>query len=56
MFGWVPYVVQDMWAKMLEDETFLTDFMDNNRRRLAEQSAILVSFLEQRNIPYYTNV
>ncbi|KAK8017137.1 1-aminocyclopropane-1-carboxylate synthase [Apiospora marii] len=56
VFGWVPYVTQEMWADMLLDETFLTGFFAKNRAVLAEHCAILTSFLEQHEIPYYANV
>ncbi|KAF2683380.1 PLP-dependent transferase [Lentithecium fluviatile CBS 122367] len=56
VFGWVPYVVQDVWADMLEDEQFLGDFKLENRKVLAKHFTILRSFLDQHNIPYYSNV
>ncbi|KAI2487141.1 Aspartate/tyrosine/aromatic aminotransferase [Pyrenophora tritici-repentis] len=56
VFGWVPYVVQDVWADMLEDELFLGDFKLENHKVLAKHFTILRSFLNQQNIPYYSNV
>ncbi|KAF1953531.1 putative aminotransferase class I and II family protein [Byssothecium circinans] len=56
VFGWVPYVVQDVWADMLEDEQFLDDFKLKNRKVLSKHFTILRSFLDQHNIPYYSNV
>jgi hypothetical protein len=56
IFGWVPYVVQDMWADILEDQEFLDDFKAENRQVLAKHFNILRSFLEQHRIPYYSNV
>ncbi|KAI0173471.1 putative acc synthase [Hypoxylon sp. FL1284] len=56
VFGWSPYVAQDMWANMLEDQTFLSRFLAKNREILAEHCAILRAFLDQHNIPFYTNV
>ncbi|KAH7087018.1 putative acc synthase [Paraphoma chrysanthemicola] len=56
VFGWVPYAVQDLWADMLEDDQFLADFKLENRAVLAKHSTILRSFLDQHNVPYYSNV
>ncbi|KAH7384625.1 putative acc synthase [Pyrenochaeta sp. MPI-SDFR-AT-0127] len=56
VFGWVPYVTQDMWADILEDEQFLADFKTKNREVLAKHFTILRSFLDRFNIPYYNNV
>ncbi|CCT61193.1 hypothetical protein IAQ61_004988 [Plenodomus lingam] len=56
VFGWVPYVVQDVWADMLEDEQFLSHFKFENRKMLSKHCTILRSFLDQHNIPYYSNV
>ncbi|CAI6227106.1 unnamed protein product [Periconia digitata] len=56
VFGWVPYIVQDMWACILEDENFLSELKAKNRKALAKHFTMLRSFLEQHNIPYYKNV
>ncbi|KAI1145103.1 putative acc synthase [Nemania diffusa] len=56
VFGWVPYVTQEMWASMLEDKEFLATFMAKNSRILAEHCAIVTSFLDQHKIPYYRGV
>ncbi|KAI2602061.1 putative aminotransferase class I and II family protein [Hypoxylon sp. NC1633] len=56
VFGWLPYVAQDMWANMLEDQAFLTSFLVKNREILTEHCAILRAFLDQHEIPFYTNV
>jgi hypothetical protein len=56
IFGWVPYVVQDLWADILEDEKFLDEFILENRKVLAKHFTILRTFLEQHRIPYYSNV
>ncbi|KAI0444736.1 putative aminotransferase class I and II family protein [Xylaria telfairii] len=56
VLGWVPYIVQDIWADMLTDDGFRVDFMEKNRRLLTEHSAILTAFLREHNIPYYTKI
>ncbi|KAI1078169.1 putative aminotransferase class I and II family protein [Whalleya microplaca] len=56
VLGWVPYIVQDIWANMLTDDGFRVDFMDKNRRLLTEHSAILTAFLQKHDIPYYSKV
>ncbi|KAI1463629.1 putative aminotransferase class I and II family protein [Daldinia caldariorum] len=56
VLGWVPYIVQDMWASILTDDEFRIDFMHKNRRLLAEHSEILTAFLREYDIPYYSKV
>jgi len=55
MLGWPPYVIQELWAKMLEDEAYTKDFFARNQRGLAEQYAFATGFLDQHGIPYYGN-
>ncbi|KAK3935798.1 putative 1-aminocyclopropane-1-carboxylate synthase [Diplogelasinospora grovesii] len=52
---WSPYIVQDLWAAMLEDEDFTSSFLKKNRTLLAEQHAIAARFLDRKRIPYYRN-
>ncbi|GAW27425.1 putative PLP-dependent transferase [Rosellinia necatrix] len=54
VLGWVPYLVQDIWADMLTDDAFRVNFMEKNRRLLKEHSAVLMAFLREHDIPYYT--
>ncbi|KAF3059812.1 1-aminocyclopropane-1-carboxylate synthase 1 [Daldinia childiae] len=56
VLGWVPYIVQDIWANMLTDDGFRVDFMSKNRKLLTEHSAILTAFLQEHEIPYYSKV
>ncbi|OAG01875.1 putative acc synthase [Paraphaeosphaeria sporulosa] len=56
VFGWVPYVVQDVWADVLEDKQFLGDFKLENRKVLGKHCTMLRSFLDQHKIPYYDHV
>ncbi|KAI2463100.1 putative acc synthase [Annulohypoxylon bovei var. microspora] len=53
VFGWVPYVTQEMWANMLEDKEFLAAFVAKNSKILAEHCAIVTTSLDQHKIPYY---
>lgn len=41
---------------MLEDEAFLADLATRSAGVLADHCSILVAFLEQHGIPYYTGV
>jgi hypothetical protein len=56
IFGWVPYVVQDMWADILEDAEFMHDLKEESRKVLAKHFSILKAFLEKWGVPYYENV
>lgn len=53
MFGWAPYITQDLWAKMLEDEEFSAAFASKNRQVLSEHHSITTRFLGAHGIPYY---
>lgn len=55
VFEWVPYLTQNAWAEMLEDDHFLAAFNAKNAQVLAEHCAIALTFLEQHNVPYYHN-
>ncbi|KAK4226579.1 putative 1-aminocyclopropane-1-carboxylate synthase [Podospora fimiseda] len=55
MLGWPPYIVQDIWAGMLENQSFLNDFLETNQKQLAEQYAITTQFLDEQGIPYFAN-
>lgn len=56
MLEWPPYIVQDLWASILEDEDFLKKFFARNQQGLAEQYAITTRFLDEHEIPYYRNM
>lgn len=53
MFSWAPYITQDMWAKMLEDDDFSLALASKNRTLLGEHYAIITQFLDAHEIPYY---
>ncbi len=55
MLGWPPYIVQDLWASMLENAEYTKNFMATNQRRLAAQHALATQFLDRHGIPYFRN-
>jgi hypothetical protein len=55
VFSWAPYITQDMWAKMLEDEEFSMSLASKNRTLLSEHYAIIIQRLDEHGIPYYRN-
>ncbi|KAK4098344.1 putative aminotransferase class I and II family protein [Parathielavia hyrcaniae] len=55
MLAWPPYLIQDVWASMLEDGAYTKDFFATNQQRLAEQYAFATQFLDEHGIPYYRN-
>ncbi|KAK3987206.1 putative 1-aminocyclopropane-1-carboxylate synthase [Cladorrhinum sp. PSN332] len=55
MLGWPPYIVQDIWAAMLESKNYLNHFLETNQKQLAEQYAIAAQFLDEQGIPYFAN-
>lgn len=44
-FSWQAYLVQDMWARILEDRSFLDFFIAENQRRLAVRYKMVTSLL-----------
>lgn len=52
-FSWTPYVIQDIWAGMLEDAAFRTGFAERNCELMAQSYALATSLLERHGIPYY---
>ncbi|KAK4244483.1 putative aminotransferase [Corynascus novoguineensis] len=55
MLAWPPYIIQDVWAKMLEDENYTNRFLETNQRLMAIQYASATRFLDDHGIAYYTN-
>lgn len=51
-FAWEAYLVQDTWARILEDEPFLDYFISENQRRLAHNYTLVTAFLDKHNIRY----
>jgi aspartate/methionine/tyrosine aminotransferase len=54
-FAWPSYLVQDCWAKMLEDRAFLDTFITQNRQRLQVAYQQISAFLDQHDIRYLRN-
>ena len=52
-FSWPPYIIQDIWAGILEDETYRRDFVQRNHDLMAKSYRLATSLLEQNNIPYF---
>ncbi|KAK0616998.1 pyridoxal phosphate-dependent transferase [Immersiella caudata] len=52
-FSWTPYIVQDIWARMLEDSCFRARFFEKNYQLVEESYAFATEFLEKHDIPYY---
>ncbi|KAK0640776.1 pyridoxal phosphate-dependent transferase [Cercophora newfieldiana] len=52
-FSWTPYIIQEIWARMLEDESFRSKFFEKNYRLIEESYAFTTKFLGQHGIPYY---
>lgn len=53
VFSWAPYITQDMWAKMLEDEYFSLELASKNCKLLGEHYTIVTQFLDAHEISYY---
>jgi aspartate/methionine/tyrosine aminotransferase len=52
-FSWTPYIIQEIWARMLEDDCFQSTFFEKNYRLTEESYALATDFLEKHDIPYY---
>jgi aspartate/methionine/tyrosine aminotransferase len=52
-FSWTPYIVQDIWASMLEDEEFRGRFLGKSHRLTEESYTFTTAFLDKQGIPYY---
>jgi hypothetical protein len=55
VFQWVPYLTQNAWAEMLEDDHLLAGFHARNAKILGQHCEIAQAFLEEHKIPYYRN-
>jgi hypothetical protein len=55
MLAWTPYIIQELWAGMLENKEYSSNFVATNQKRLAEQYAFATRFLDEQSIPYYEN-
>ncbi|KAK3651451.1 hypothetical protein LTR56_005593 [Elasticomyces elasticus] len=52
-FSWPSYVIQDTWARILEDEKFLQWYLPENQKRLATNYRTLIKFLDENSISYF---
>ncbi|KAK5685488.1 hypothetical protein LTS10_003567 [Elasticomyces elasticus] len=52
-FSWPSYVIQDTWARILEDEKFLQWYLPENQNRLATNYRTLIKFLDENSISYF---
>ncbi|KAK5707476.1 hypothetical protein LTR97_000010 [Elasticomyces elasticus] len=52
-FSWPSYVIQDTWARILEDEKFLQWYLPENQKRLATNYSTLIKFLDDNSISYF---
>lgn len=53
VFSWVPHIVQDIWAAMLEDGEWRQAFFAKNQTLMAQNYAIVVEFFQERGINLY---
>lgn len=54
MLAWTPYIIQELWAGMLEKD-YASSFVATNQQRLADEYAFATRFLDEHGIPYYEN-
>ncbi|KAK4173706.1 putative 1-aminocyclopropane-1-carboxylate synthase [Triangularia setosa] len=55
MLGWPPYLVQDIWAAMLEDTNYTDSFLKKNQELLAESYKLVTDFLKEQGVGYFGN-
>ncbi|KAL3448024.1 pyridoxal phosphate-dependent transferase [Aspergillus insuetus] len=53
IFSWSAHLLQDIWAAMLEDRTWMQSFMSEKRRLMEMNRQIATSFLRECEIEYY---
>jgi len=51
--AWVPYVLQDLWAGLLDDKAFLDTYLATNSARLGANYRLIIEFLRANNIGYF---
>lgn len=52
-FSWLPHIIQDVWAAMLEDRKWTNQLFTQNQILMAENYALVTSFLREHDIGYY---
>ncbi|KAK4200973.1 putative 1-aminocyclopropane-1-carboxylate synthase [Triangularia verruculosa] len=55
MLGWPPYLVQDIWAAMLENTSYTDSFLQKNQALLAESYRLVTDFLAEQGVGYFKN-
>lgn len=49
----MPYVLQDLWAGLLDDKPFLDAYLTTNSARLGANYRLTIDFLRANNIAYF---
>lgn len=52
IFAWISSYTDIAWSCMLEDTDWLTSYIAENNKRLAQQYNIVVDFLNKHEIPF----
>ncbi|PLB54002.1 PLP-dependent transferase [Aspergillus steynii IBT 23096] len=53
IFSWLPHLLQDAWAAMLEDKQWMERFMEQKRQLMLDRYEMTTAFLSKHDIPYY---
>ncbi|KAE8370736.1 pyridoxal phosphate-dependent transferase [Aspergillus caelatus] len=53
LFSWPSYLAQDMWARLLQNETKTNELLSQNRNLLNQTYSNVTSWLDRRNITYF---
>lgn len=52
LFAWTSSLTDLAWTLILEDETYLTHHIEENKKRLGQRYEQLVTFLQEHDLPY----
>ena len=52
-FSWSPHVLQDVWARMLEDKDWFERVISKKLTLMAEHYAIISAFFDERKIYHF---
>jgi len=52
IFAWISSYTDIAWSTILEDTTWLTNYIAENNKRLAQQYNSVVKFLDKHKIPF----
>ncbi|EED13704.1 acc synthase, putative [Talaromyces stipitatus ATCC 10500] len=53
VFSWVPHIVQDIWASMLEDHEWRKTFFAKNQSIMANNYALVIKFFKEQDIGFF---